>query len=255
MYLEFHCNRCGQHLRIRRQFAHATIQCPHCEATQIVDSVSNDSVPAAQLADDPSPQQLPESTPPPSNPYREAPVTTNPYGTPQSHGPAPFELLASRYTLAQPASRLVATIVDWLFFIACWLPGAVVTAMLDSLQPQLADALGAFVLLTGLLGGGILQWYRISVYGQSIGKQLMGIRIVTRDGNPPGFLHGVVLRLWLFLLLLPCYPMAGILYFVDALFIFSEHRQCLHDLVASTFVVQVDPRANTTSTSEFDPTK
>ena len=241
MYLEFHCKCCGQHLRIRRKFANASIQCPHCEAPQIAGSESNDSIPLAQLADVPSPQSLPKTSPPPANPYREAPVTTNPYGTPQTYGPSAFELLSSQYTLAQPSSRLLAAIVDWLFFIACWLPGTVVTAVLDTLQSQLADALGAFVLLAGLLSGGILQWYRISVFGQSLGKQLMGIRIVLRDGSPPGFLNGVVLRLWFFLLFLPCYPLAVVFYMIDSAFVFTEHHQCLHDLIASTFVVQIDP--------------
>jgi uncharacterized RDD family membrane protein YckC len=70
--------------------------------------------------------------------------------------------------------------------------------------------------------------------GQSIGKKLVGIKVVRRDGARVSlgrvfwlrnFVNGVISFI----------PFYG---FLDALFIFGESRQCLHDKLADTIVVK-----------------
>lgn len=75
--------------------------------------------------------------------------------------------------------------------------------------------------------------------GASLGKRLLGIRVVRRDGLPA--------EVWRIALLRNVLPMAlcgycGWLGLVDALFIVGEERRCLHDWVAGTRVVKA-PRA------------
>ncbi len=83
--------------------------------------------------------------------------------------------------------------------------------------------------------------YLTATFGESIGKRAAGIRIVkTKDGLPPGFVKGVLIRRWL-IGLLSWIPMFGLL---DVAFILGEDRQCLHDMMASTQVVNVS-RKNT----------
>jgi uncharacterized RDD family membrane protein YckC len=94
----------------------------------------------------------------------------------------------------------------------------------------------------GLLALNIYQWIKISQEGQTIGKRLMQVRIVNFDtGQPPGFILGVLVRIWVNRLLgaLPC--MIGAIYsLVDICFIFREDHRCVHDLLAGTCVIQAN---------------
>jgi uncharacterized RDD family membrane protein YckC len=79
----------------------------------------------------------------------------------------------------------------------------------------------------------LIQWKLIAVYGQTIAKKLLGMRIVNESGRSPGFLQGVIVRNWLrnLLGLLPFFSL------IDVLFIFSDSRRCLHDYISGTHVI------------------
>jgi uncharacterized RDD family membrane protein YckC len=79
----------------------------------------------------------------------------------------------------------------------------------------------------------LIQWKLIAVYGQTIAKKLLGMRIVNDSGRSPGFLQGVIVRNWLrnLLGLLPFFSV------IDVLFIFGDSRRCLHDYISGTHVV------------------
>jgi uncharacterized RDD family membrane protein YckC len=95
----------------------------------------------------------------------------------------------------------------------------------------------------GLAGLGSLLLLVITVYlvyknGQTIGKKLVGIKVVRSDFSRASFsrifwLRNVVNAI-------PgAIPLLGNLYaLIDHLFIFGERRQCLHDKIASTVVVK-----------------
>jgi uncharacterized RDD family membrane protein YckC len=58
---------------------------------------------------------------------------------------------------------------------------------------------GAFIVAEALLVGLFAyQAYLGAWYGQSIGKRLLGARVVRRDGKPLDFVRGVLLRTWIF---------------------------------------------------------
>lgn len=87
----------------------------------------------------------------------------------------------------------------------------------------------------------ILQTYFLAKSGQTIGKKVVGIRIVDLDGKRPalnrllGFRYGAVY-------LFNAIPIVGgLLALADILFIFRADRRCLHDLIAGTRVVQNSP--------------
>lgn len=81
----------------------------------------------------------------------------------------------------------------------------------------------------------LFQWNLIATRGQSIGKKLLGMKIVTDGGHAPGFIFGVVLRNWVrvALSIIPFFSL------IDVLFIFGESHRCIHDYLAGTFVVDV----------------
>lgn len=74
---------------------------------------------------------------------------------------------------------------------------------------------------------------------QSIGKLLVGTRIVRRDGQPASFSRAFWLRS-----IVPAMgsstPIAGPLFaLVNCLWIFGAARRCLHDVIADTAVVAI----------------
>jgi uncharacterized RDD family membrane protein YckC len=75
--------------------------------------------------------------------------------------------------------------------------------------------------------------------GQTIGKKMLGIRIVRSDGSRATlgrifWLRGFVNGLFYYI------PFVGRLYaLVDSLAIFGSARRCVHDYVADTIVVRV----------------
>ena len=74
-------------------------------------------------------------------------------------------------------------------------------------------------------------------YGQTIGKRVMGIRVVRTDGTRVAFSRFIFLR-WLPVALLGMIPFLGyIISLLDILLIFRENRLCIHDNIADTKVV------------------
>ena len=88
--------------------------------------------------------------------------------------------------------------------------------------------------IVALLPVTLFAWM-VTKSGQSPGKKLCKIRIVRADTKQlPGFVKGVLLRSWLAQVLycVPFVNLAGIL------MIFGQKRQCLHDVIAGTIVVE-----------------
>jgi uncharacterized RDD family membrane protein YckC len=107
-------------------------------------------------------------------------------------------------------------------------------------QPNTPLLLAGFsvVVVTMLIVMGI-QIYLLTTRGQTMGKKLLGIKIVNFDDEAnPGFVKAVLLR-GLVNGLIGCIPMIGWVYsLVDICFIFRADRRCLHDLIAGTKVVK-----------------
>lgn len=173
------------------------------------------------------------------NPYREDVRVTgedgNPYTAPLSR-PA-SDAFAKHYNLATRGDRLGGVIIDWLFGVACLVPGFVVAALSDSTNNPSLEPVAGLLVFIGMIAPAAIQWTLITRTSQSVGKRVVQTRIIQLDGSPPGFLHGVFLRSWVLGLTCMCYPVGGIVYLVDALAIFGEKRQCLHDMIASTLVI------------------
>lgn len=96
---------------------------------------------------------------------------------------------------------------------------------------RLLGVLGSLALL-------VVQLVLVSKRGQTIGKRLVGIRIVMKDTlENGGFVVNVLKRGFLngLLSLIPGY------FLVDSLFVFREDRRCIHDLIAGTSVIKAEP--------------
>jgi uncharacterized RDD family membrane protein YckC len=170
---------------------------------------------------------------------------SNPYAPPS----APVRDVSpegSTFELAGRGARLGAAVLDSLVGgLLVALPVALTAGagglFMEGGTPNYAALLGGatLVALCGglLLWGGITYWL-VKTNGQTIGKKLVGIKVVRGNGE-----RATVSRIfWMrnvLLGVLTAIPIAGgIVALVDILLIFRESRQCLHDQIADTLVIR-----------------
>lgn len=156
--------------------------------------------------------------------------------------------------LADRSVRLGAYLIDYLLGVLAAVPGLVMLgpAFLGMLleaargqQPDLSTLdlsgmmTGLLVLLAASFTLFVIQVWMLSTRGQTIGKRMLGIRIVRHpDNRQAGFVHAWLLRN-LVPGLIQMLPWIGFAFFlVDSCLIFTEQRRCLHDHIAGTKVVK-----------------
>jgi uncharacterized RDD family membrane protein YckC len=166
---------------------------------------------------------------------------------------------ASPGSLAERGARLLAATIDELLLLAVSLPmvigaipamAALVTGTADvesfdtlSVLRLMVGGPGTIITVLALIAWCIITAWLVATNGQSIGKRLVGIKVVRTDGSRASFariflLRNVVNGLPNLL------PYIGLLYqLVDPLLIYQESRQCLHDKLADTIVVRAQVRA------------
>ena len=165
-------------------------------------------------------------------------TTPNPYAPPASEVQDIFDPQAP-IELADRGTRLAAFIVDYLIMIGMWyLPFLLVFLLgggFGDTEPSPELVLGS--LLAALAGFSVWAWLTVKYVlanGQSIAKKMLGIKVVRTDGSPASFSR----IFWLRNVVNGFLGLILIYWFVDALFIFGEPRQCLHDKLADTIVIQ-----------------
>ncbi len=168
----------------------------------------------------------------------------NPYQAPQTEVP---ELVADALSLplASPWVRLLAQIIDTIILIIVLLPVMFLTGYIDRTMQSKQSGGGPFDLmgeqaLWSLIGIVIyiaVNWVFLQK-GQTIGKRLLSIRIVRKNGQP--ITAGrIILYRFLPVQVVALIPCVGILVLVDALMIFRSTRCTLHDDIADSMVVEV----------------
>jgi uncharacterized RDD family membrane protein YckC len=164
---------------------------------------------------------------------------TNPYAPPSA-----VVSDVSDSTIVAPADRLArlgAVILDgFVFGTMVYLPAFIGLLTIAPSQAEGFDGSLPPLTIAFFLAGlaGFLVWvYFTVVYvranGQTIGKKWLKIKVLRTDGSPASlgrifWLRNIVNGL------LSLVPLYGI---IDSLFIFGESRQCLHDKIADTIVV------------------
>jgi uncharacterized RDD family membrane protein YckC len=152
-------------------------------------------------------------------------------------------------TLASRISRLGAAILDSiiigaLIYTPLVFTGAMSTAMAEVMRTGNSLAFwgvfmsgaGAVSLLLAV-GWAVITFRFVAANGQTIAKKLIGIKVVRSDGSRATvgrifWLRNVVNTL---ISMIPI--LGGIYALIDMLFIFTERKQCLHDKIADTIVV------------------
>ena len=157
-------------------------------------------------------------------------------------------------SLAERGARLLAASIDELILLAISLPmvfgavPAIIAMVSGGTDPELLDTSdvlrvmvrgpGTIITVVALIAWCVITAWLVAANGQSIGKRMVGIKVVRTDGSRASFARIFFLRNAVNALpnLL---PYVGWLYqLVDPLLIYQESRQCLHDKIADTTVVR-----------------
>ncbi len=172
----------------------------------------------------------------------------NPYSPPQTEPLQPMHDPSARQ-LASPWIRLGAQLIDGIIIMVVTLPAMFLMGyfnrtitnqklgggMFGMIGEQLLWALAGIAIYIGI------NWVFLQ-NGQTIGKKLASIRIVRKDGSPIDAMRIITHRILPVQLAaqVPCVGSLAVL--VDALLIFRDGRNTLHDDIADTKVVVVAPQ-------------
>lgn len=155
------------------------------------------------------------------------------------------DVVTEQVMLAGRGIRLVAVLIDGLIAAAIvWALGLVpvLGALIEAEAQANIKGWGAFTPVSMLVGIGVfllVQGWPLLTRGQTVGKMLCKLRIVNVDGGKPdawrlfGLRYGIGFLLSINTSALMVYSL------IDALLIFRESRQCLHDSIAGTRVIQL----------------
>jgi len=158
----------------------------------------------------------------------------NPYAAPGAHVADTYD--NDGLVLAERGTRLAAVLLDGLVFVIAYIP-LIIFAVLQ----QQGSSANLWAVLAGIAILAILVYNAILLHqnGQTIGKKLLGIKILRGDGSRCSLARIIFMRA-LPVGLLGAIPFIGpLVSLTDALLIFRDTRLCLHDQIADTIVVKV----------------
>ena len=171
--------------------------------------------------------------------------------------------------IASPGARVTAYLLNNLFTALIWVPFIVMVVFTFDESEELVSesslsntpdyaVITFFISLAVYLVFGIFQLYYMSRDGQSLGKKIMGIRVLKSDGNNPGFEGTVLIREVVWALVvgvvvtfvsLVTSDIGGnlvslLIAFINFIMLFSvkRDRRTLYDMLADTVVVKLPPR-------------
>ncbi len=166
----------------------------------------------------------------------------NPYAPPQAEI-FPATDPSQPYPLASPWRRLGAAIVDSLIMMVIAVPVMWLTGYFGRTTQMAIEGRSwtPEVLLWAVFGLGVMvavNWNHLA-RGQTIGKGILQLRIVRKDGSPADRTH-IILKRLLPVQIAAQVPIIGSLaVLVDSLCVFRAGRNTLHDDIADTKVIDL----------------
>jgi uncharacterized RDD family membrane protein YckC len=135
--------------------------------------------------------------------------------------------------------RFWASMIDsFIWAFAIYLPllfGGIFDFERVRFAPEAVPVVAWIILGLAVIAVAALNIYYVNQNGQSLAKKWLGIKVVRTDGSPA--MLGRIFWLRNFVSWLPGIVLGGLWTLIDSLFIFGEKRQCLHDKIADTIVV------------------
>lgn len=211
-------------------------------------------------------------------PYPQPPYGASPHYPSGLYGP-PGQMVRDP-ALAEWWQRLVARIIDTVvllvlvsplyvtFFVSFFnrftnlaklypTPGQQGTQAFNNAMSQMMAGIFGMELLIVLVAAALsfgYDWLQHGLWGQTIGKRVMGTIVVTADGHAPISGRAACGRAAVYALV-PAVPVAGGIFGLlnELWLLWDPQRQCLHDKAARTVVVKKDMLAPSAAASQASP--
>ena len=168
-------------------------------------------------------------------------MSDNPYAAPEAEVQdiTPDE---RQLPLASLGSRFVGALLDFLVafvaLIIVFIPLGIGTDLFFDMDREWTTSLKLSLL--GMVIVLAIQSYFWHTRGQSIGKMLVGTRIVDVTTGQQASFGKIVGARYIPATLLGYIPIVGTVFgLVNILFVFRQDRRCIHDLIAGTKVVDI----------------
>ncbi len=149
------------------------------------------------------------------------------------------EVVLEKNPIANKMNRFLAALIDGVLLMCVVIPMMFFMGSFDSVMkgqdPTFVQNL--MIGFSALVVFFVLNTNLLKKHGQTIGKKLLGIKIVDLDGNLPTFSKHLVKRYGMYFGL-GYIPVVGqILSLINILFVFGKDARCGHDHLAGTKVV------------------
>ena len=142
-------------------------------------------------------------------------------------------------TLAGRGARLVAVLIDLVLVFAFGLFLMLATGALEDAEDYAGSWFLLRIPLLGIVSYLILNTWLLWRRGQTVGKLIMQIRIVSSRNEPAPLWKLLLLRAFYFLELYAIASPFLVLALLDQVLIFRQDRRCLHDIISDTQVVRL----------------
>mgnify|MGYP001196041665 FL=1 len=144
--------------------------------------------------------------------------------------------------LASRGKRLAAAVVDIFIFFPLVVLVAQPLGLINISDPEKMQAFNLEQSIKLFIIGQVLfllvQGYLLHTQGQTIGKKLLKIRIVSLDDKLLGIGQLYFVRYLTFSLIAQIPIIGALIGIINVLFIFGQDRRCLHDRIAGTKVIE-----------------
>jgi uncharacterized RDD family membrane protein YckC len=161
----------------------------------------------------------------------------NPYQPPKA---AVADVVTSQHAeLASRGARFGAAMIDGIFALVIMGPVMFLSGFWTKAMAGTANTFDQLMFAPiGLAVYLVLHGYLLHTSGQTIGKRLVGTRIVSADDNRILPLWKVFTLRFLPISIVSQIPVIGpLLNLVDSLFVFRGDQRCVHDLIAGSKVI------------------
>ena len=146
-------------------------------------------------------------------------------------------------TASTVVQRLIAWLVDMVFlYIVAIFLGITIFPVIFSLNQETLAIVFSILLILAILSYPLVM--ELFNHGQSIGKYIVGIKVVSLDGSTPSI--GAYMLRWLLLLIDWGFMGVGL-----AFIVFTKNSQRLGDLAAGTTVVKLSKHARSINTFDL----
>lgn len=140
---------------------------------------------------------------------------------------AGFLVRVMAYAMDQVLVWLTLVMIGLTGYIAVEMGAYLVNISSEELKLMLSPMITLFVIITY----GCYYTFYHGYYGQTLGKMLMGLKVIRTNGDELSF--SIAFKRWL------AYFPSGFLFVGFMMPIFTQHRQALHDKIADTYVIRV----------------